>query len=425
MNRLMKTSSTNLIQYFLYLFMCSCFASCSSKKKDITITPVPLQKKSDTTKSLIKEDSVIYQDTIIKKDSVQKVVIPPNMRRIEKQDIHTVSFGTIVENDEYVTGKTVKNGTISYYVADLPSKVPNKIINRILKDRLGEKKNPKQDLYRDFLETLELSVPRQPCLINKEENKLFDRVVSEKVNLDDDEEQELIIYLDMVNCFDRGLICLLDKREKGWYVTSTIERHLTFNRHMPVPDFKVDTLTKILYTNQQGLWGGGCQNMNEHHYSFFKLKNNIAKECLMIPNDMWWGTGCNNPYNHSLKTNVLLIKEDTIQIEFIYEFRVDGTQLSYLDPTIKDKKLLKNGKIIIISEKEEVIYVLNKDSEIYEPYFTAKNKLNADKIASFFAEGDIYYKEAFAKDFQEVKKNGTTLQKLFFKRVKNAYKVEE
>lgn len=193
---------------------------------------------------------------------------------------------------------------------------------------------------------------------------------------------------------------------------------------MPVPDFKVDTLTKILYTNQQGLWGGG-HAINEHHYAFFKLKNNIAKHCLTIPTDIFWGTYYQSPYYHIMDSKILEIQEDTIRVECSYEFIVDGTALNYLDPTIKDKKLLKNEEIIIISEKEEVVYVFNKNKEIYEPHFTEKNKLNADKIASFFSGGDIYYKEAFAKDFQEVKKNGTALQKLFFKKVKNAYKIED
>ncbi len=389
----------------------------------LTSRCIPKKEDNNVTKQQTSIDSVSKINVPAKVDKVESIKIPDNMRKIEERLINSMTFGKRGANDKQINKIYVASDTVDYYIADFPYVVNDTIMEEILKEEnQGYNSQPNQILYTKLLDIIELTVPKQNCIGESKEK--FDNVELLNVNLDADIENEILVYLNMQNCLSRALLCVLDKKDEKWFVVGTIEKQMRFGREAPHPSFSVNTFAKVICINQQWQWGGGGQSFDEEVCEYYKLIDDKLNLCLFLPSNIWWGSGIGNPYHYQVKSNPQFVSKSKILVEFDYQFRVDGTLLTAMDTSFRDVALEQESNIIILSKKEMVSYIWNEKAKKYNPYFNPENQLNEQKIQSFFIDSEVYYKEAFAKDFQKVKTNGNELQKRFFQKFKDAYKIE-
>lgn len=402
-----------ILIFISFILLTSC---CISKEKDNNIA-----KEQPSIDSVSKVNGV--KNNPMKADKMENIKIPANMRKIEGHLINAMTFGKRGANDKQINKVYVASDTIDYYMADFPIAVNDTIMEEVLKkENQGYNSKPNQVLFTTLLEIIELTVPKQNCM--GESSEKFNNVELSHVNLDEDIENEILVYLDMQNCLSRALLCVLDKKDGKWFVIDTLEKQMRFGREAPRPSFSANVFTKVIYINQQWQWGGGGQSFNEEVCEYYKLIDGRLNLCLFVPSNIWWGIGIENPYHYQVTSNPQFLSKNEILVEFDYQFRVDGTLLTAMDTSFRDEALEEESNIIILSNKEMVSYIWNEKTKRYSPHFVPENRLNEQKIKSFFIDSEVYYKEAFAKDFQKVKTNGNSLQKRFFQKFKNAYKIE-
>lgn len=270
----------------------------------------------------------------------------------------------------------------------------NKSTKIVLSDSLVQK------ILENKLDTLPLSIlqffskePATNCLSYK----------IEQVNLDNEDTKEIILFVMYGNLQPNDMIYILKKDIKGWQIFDDIT--IPTQRGSLETSFIIDGKNKLLITQWLGRGSANGGTFNE----FYKMSNDTLAHLLSLTEHEW-----KVPY-YNFDT-ILLYKKDFNCSE----------QLQSTYKIVNSKNIVVDYDYYFgLDDKANEVTILSRNFQLSYQLDSIKNKFGLmpnQKIGEILVQNndnisvlDFNFFEAYQKDIESLRKNGTKKQRYYLK----------
>ncbi len=273
----------------------------------------------------------------------------------------------------------------------------NKIAKVILSDSLVQK------ILENKLDTLPMSIlqffseePTSNCLSYK----------IEQVNLDEEDTNEIILFVMYGNLQPNDIIYILKKDIKRWQIFDEI--HIYTQRGNLEKPFLVDNQTKLLITQSLG-WGLGY---GATFNNFHKMSKDSLTPLLSLVEDEW-------AMQHHLFDTIISYKENFNCVNGLQgNYQIIDSKNIIVDYNcyfwVKEEEKEEN-EVSLLDKNFQLSYQLDSTTNSFElmPNQKVGEKLLQTKD-DMFVMGFFFF-EAYQKDIEDLRKSGTEKQRYYLK----------